>query len=328
MKHIVALLLIVPLLIAQDRPWEFERINFYFENDLFSKTDNDYTSGMRLSLLLYRPEAKGTFLTIPFVKSDDRVHFISFSMTQQIYTPHDLNESDLIEDDRPYAGWHYFEMGLHQSSETDLDSLTMQIGLVGPASGMEQIQRVIHKITNSEQPQGWDNQLNNELGLQLNYQHKWRYVPDPLWGIESSLIPSAGVELGNIAIKAHGGILFRMGWNVPEDFGASSIDEGGENGIPVRRKCIFTVEEPWSFNFYFAAGGDLIARDIFLDGNTFTDSHSVEKKIFTAYGSWGFSGRYESFSLDYISTYHSEQFEHQGKVHSIGTVILSYIFPL
>lgn len=328
MKHIVALLLIVQLLIAQDRAWEFERINFYFENDLFSQTDNDYTSGMRLSLLLYRPEAEGSLLRIPFIESDDKVHFISFSMTQQIFTPHDLNETDLIEDDRPYAGWHYFEMGLHQSSETDLDSLTMQIGLVGPASGMERIQRLIHDITGSEQPQGWDNQLNNELGLQLNYQHKWRYVPDPVWGIESSLIPSTGFELGNIAIKAHAGLLFRMGWNVPEDFGASSIDEGGENGIPVRRKCIFTLEEPWSFNFYLSAGGDIVARDLFLDGNTFTDSHSVDKKIFTAYGSWGISGRYKSLSLDYISTYHSEQFKDQGQVHSIGTVILSYIFPL
>ena len=78
---------------------------------------------------------------------------------------------------------------------------------------------------------------------------------------------------------------------MPEDFGSTSIDEGGENGIPIRTKCLCPASTPWSFTFNLAAGGSLVARDIFLDGNTFTDSYSVEKNILKGYGSYGFSSR-------------------------------------
>jgi len=328
MKYLVLLLLIVKLAAEEEGAWEFERINYYFENDVFFKSDSDYTDGSRLSVLLYRPNAKEEWLAIPFLTASEKANFISFSVTQQIFTPEDLTRKDLIEDDRPYAGWLYFEMGLHQSSPTDLDSLMVQVGIVGPASGMEQMQNLVHKLTGSNLPQGWDNQLNNEVGLQLNYQHKWRYLPKPLWGIESSVVPYMGGEFGNISIQARTGVLLRMGWNVPEDFGSSAINGGNENGIPVRRRCLFTPSEPWSLNFLLAAGGSLVARDIFLDGNTFSDSHSVEKYPVRGYGSFGFSGRYKNFSLDYINTYYTREFKTEKNGHSVGSVILSYIFEL
>jgi len=326
MKLIWTVFLIVQLLAADEGEWEFERINYYFENDIFSNTDSEYTDGSRFSALLYRPEAEKEWLNIPFTEGLERVYFISFSLTQQMFTPSDLNETALIEDDRPYAGWLYLELGLHQSSPRHLDSLSLQVGVIGPSSKMEELQRFVHEQLGSEIAQGWDNQLNNELGIQLNYQHKWRYVPNTFWGMESSIIPYVSGEFGNIAIKANAGGLFRLGWNVPEDFGSSSIDEGGENGIPIRRKCLFNRPEIWSFNVHIATGGTFVARDIFLDGNSFSTSHSVEKKNFKGYGSIGFSGRYKHVNVDYIQTYHTKQFESNKDIHSIGSVIVSYLF--
>ena len=314
------------LLSAENGAWEFERINYYFENDIFSSTDSEYSDGSRFSVLMYRPEGEDEWLRIPFSEELERNHFISFSLTQQIFTPDELNATALIEDDRPYAGWLYVEIGLHQSSERNLDSLSLQVGVVGPASGMEQLQRYIHEQTDSEIAQGWDNQLNNEFGVQLNYQHKWRYVPATFWGIESSIVPYLGGEFGNIAIKANTGAMLRMGWNVPEDFGSSTIDEGGENGIPVRRKCLYTPQKNWSFNLTFAGGGTAVARDIFLDGNTFSESHFVDKQYLKAYGSVGLSGRYKNLNFDYIKTYHTQQFDNGNTAHSIGSIIVSYIF--
>ncbi|MGB5966593.1 MAG: lipid A-modifier LpxR family protein, partial [Sulfurimonadaceae bacterium] len=94
----------------------------------------------------------------------------------------------------------------------------------------------------------------------------------------------------------------------------------------IRRKCLYTVSKPWSFNFHLSSGGTFVARDIFLDGNTFSDSHSVEKNYLKGYGSFGFSGRYKNFSLGYIKTYHTKQFKTKENMHSIGSIILSYIF--
>ncbi len=325
MKYLLILLLMVQLS-ANKVDWEFERINYYFENDLFGKTDSAYSDGSRFSLLLYRPDGANEWLNIPFTEGFDSAHFISLSLTQQIFTPTNLMQSTLTEKDRPYAGWLYMEMGLHQSSTQHLDSLSLQVGIVGPASGMEQLQEFVHKATNSTLAQGWDNQLSNELGLQLNYQHKWRFISAPVWGVGSSIIPYVGGEFGNIAIKANAGTIARVGWNVPQDFGSTSIDEGGENGIPVRRKCLVETPSVWSFNFQFSGGGTVVVRDIFLDGNTFTQSHSVEKKLFKAYGAYGFSGRYENFNFEYIRTFHTQQFEQGSRHHNIGSIILSYLF--
>ncbi len=326
MKRWLLLFCIVGILGAEEGDWSLERINYYFENDIFANTDSEYSDGSRLTFLLYRPDTNDSWLKIPFTDGSDRAHFISFSMTQQIYTPSDLNASALIEDDRPYAGWVYFEMGLHQSSNTHLDSLSLQVCIIGPASGMEQLQAYVHERFGSEIAQGWDNQLNNEIGLQLNYLHKWRFVPETVGGIESSIIPYIGGDFGNIAINANAGAQFRLGWNIPEDFGSSSIDEGGENGIPVRTKCLVKSSARWGFNLQLAAGATAVARDIFLDGNTFSESHSVSKKYLKGYGAIGFSGRYRNLNIDYIQTYQTRQFDEGRAVHSIGSVILSYLF--
>ena len=326
MKYFIWALFFVSLLNAQSNDWRLERLNYYFENDIFSNTDSEYTDGSRFSMLMYRPKGTTEWLNIPFTQEYSRAHFISFSITQKMYTPSDLTRSELIVDDRPYAGWLYFEMGMHQSSEYHLDSLSLQVGVVGTASGMEQLQRLVHEATGSDVAQGWDNQLKNELGVQLNYQHKWRYVPKELWGVESSIVPYLGGEMGNVAITANTGILLRFGWNIPEDFGSSTIDEGGGNGIPVRTKCLVETPKPWSFNFYLSAGGTLVARDLFLDGNTFSSSHSVNKELFKGYSAFGISGRYENFNIDYIQTYHTKQYENGTTSHSIGSIIISYLF--
>ena len=325
MKFLLLITLFVKLF-ASEHEWEYERFNFYFENDLFSSTDYGYSYGGKISQLMYRPEAKSEWLKIPFISNINRANFISFALTQQIFTPDDLNATELIVDDRPYAGWLYFELGLHQSSAEQLDSLSIQIGVVGPSSGMEKMQIFVHEQLDSSVAKGWDNQLNDELGIQVNYQRKWRYLNQFAWGMDSSLVPYLGVELGNIAIKANAGALFRIGWNVPEDFGSNSIDEGGENGIPIRTQCLCPVSKPFSLTLSVAGGGTYVARDIFLDGNTFTDSHSVDKKEFKGYVSIGVSTRYKNYNLDYIQTCHSAQFESKKPTHSIGSFIFSYLF--
>ncbi len=328
MRYLFIFLLALNTSNAENRDWEYERINFYFENDIFSNsaTDNEYSDGGRLSAVMYRPDGRDEWLNIPFIDKPYSAHFISFALTQQIFTPDDLSQKELIKDDRPYAGWLYLEMGLHQSTATDLDSLSVQLGVVGPASGMEQLQKYIHEQIGSDRPEGWDHQLGNEVGLQLNYQHKWRYVPRKVWGLDSSLIPFVGGEFGNISIKANAGATYRIGWNVPEDFGSTSIDEGGENGIPIRTGCLCPSSKPWSLNLGLSAGASFVARDIFLDGNTFSDSHSVDKHYLKGYGSIGISARYENYSIDYIQTYHTRQFHNNKDIHNIGSVVLSYLF--
>lgn len=325
MKYLILLLLIGTCLNAQDDSWEFERLSFYFENDADIRTDRGYTDGSRLGVLMHRPDTRDSWLYIPYTDLP-RDHFISFSVTQQIFTPENLESKELIEEDRPYAGWLYFETALYQSSEKHLDALAFQIGIVGDASQMEAVQKYIHSSIGSPPPQGWDNQLENELGLQLNYQHKWRFVPKPIWGLESTIIPYAGGEFGNVAIKGDIGAVVRIGWNIPADFGTTFIDEGGMNAIPVKSKQCFPILSPWSFYINLSTGGSVVLRDIFLDGNTFEESHSVDKNYLVGYWGYGLSARYRNFSIDYLRTHHSLEYKTQRDYDSFGTLVFSWHF--
>jgi hypothetical protein len=243
-----------------------------------------------------------------------------------MFTPKNIYATQLIKDDRPYAGWLNFEVGYHLSSVKALHSFIFQIGVVGKASGAEYVQKEIHRLLGNGQPQGWDNQLNNEIGINFTYQHKWRYVPEKIMSIESNVIPFVEASLGNVKTNAAAGVLLRLGWNPVADFGSSSIDMGGENGIPVPSNCLCPRYKPWSFTFNFSAATQAVARNIFLDGNSFSKSHWVKKENFLMYGSYGFSARYEHLALDYIVTMTTKHFKAEDSGHDFGTILFSYLY--
>jgi len=157
-----------PLRDAQTE-WQSERVNFSFENDIVSHTDSQYSAGWKLSSIYYIPEENSQWVNIPLVEDRKQAHFISFAIAQQIYTPEDISSNELVPNDRPYAGWLYGAMGLHQSTSTELDSFTVQIGFVGEASGAEFIQVNAHTLFDNEVPKGWTNQL-NPLIKQQNFR--------------------------------------------------------------------------------------------------------------------------------------------------------------
>lgn len=312
--------------LADSENWEFNRFNIFFENDMFSTTDSQYSSGEKFGLLYHVLNPLNPLYDLLYLDEGIVDAYVSFALVNQMYTPADLTQTTLIEDDRPYAGWTYLEYGVHKSSREDLRSLYIQVGMVGPASKTEEIQKIIHKMTDSTPPEGWDNQLKNELGINLTYVHKWRFVPEPLGSFESSFVPFVQGDLGNISIKATGGVSARFGWNIPKDFGVSTIDSGGEIGVLVLDECKNMRQNKWSFSFNINAYGSAIARDIFLDGNTFKDSHSVDKENFLAYLGFGLSARYENIVVDFIQTKSTPKFKKEDSIHTVGTVVVSWIY--
>ncbi len=330
----VILMLVLPMSLLSDKlekidmseNWEFNRFNVFFENDLFSTTDAQYSSGEKFSLIYHVINQANPLYDILFLDNGEYDAYVSFSLVNQMYTPADLTETALIEDDRPYTGWTYFEYGLHKSSQTDLRTLYLHVGMVGPASKTEEIQEIIHKMTNSTLPKGWNNQLKNELGINLKYVRKWRFVPQSEGSFESSFIPFVQADLGNITTGATAGLSVRFGWNIPKDFGVSTINAGGEVGVVVLDECENMKREKWSFSFNLNGYGSAVVHDIFLDGNTFKDSHSVDKENFVAYLGFGFTARYENIVLDFMQTKSTPKFTLEDEIHTVGTVVLSWLY--
>ncbi len=329
MKYFVLLFLFVSSLLSSSEnndSWILDRFNFYFEDDIYTQTDDGYSAGERLSFLYYIPQEDYLLYDLLFLDFGETYSYFTFSLTNQIFTPTDTKTSQLIIDDRPYAGWTYAELGMHKSSDTHLRSLSLQVGAIGKLSLSEQIQNSFHEIIGNNDTKGWSNQLNNELGINLKYTHKWIFISEFSNTFESSFVPFIEGELGNVAINASAGLGARLGWNIPKDFGVSSIDIGGDPGIPLYGAYKDMKKLPWSFSFNFNIAASEVAHDIFLDGNTFSKSHSVEKENFIYYYGFGFTARYKNFVFDFIEINNSKRFKIEKHGHGVGTMVFSWLF--
>src|SRR3546814_17295330 len=91
-----------------------------------------------------------------------------------MYTPDDVALRNPPLDDRPYAGWLYGSVGLIAETGRRLDQLELTLGVVGPASLAEQTQKLIHEITESQEPRGSDTHPQNKPGGVLPPQRRRR----------------------------------------------------------------------------------------------------------------------------------------------------------
>ena len=246
---------------------------------------------------------------------------ISVAAGQSMFAPEDLSRRDVVVGDHPYAGWLYGSVGMVSDTGKTLDNVMLTVGVVGPLSYAEQTQKFVHHITGSPQPQGWDNQLKNEPGIVLTYERKWRsiYEISP-FGLSADLTPHAGVNLGNINTDATAGATFRLGYDLPADYGPPRIRPslpGSDFFIP--------TQELGGYLFTTIAER-AVARNIFLDGNTFTDSPSVDKKNFVSSLQVGAAMTYGETRLTYTQVFMTKEYDTQKHPSVFGALTLSHRF--
>lgn len=319
-------------------------LNMYVENDLFSETDQDYTSGIRFSWVspdvsdYLEDEAIDELpkwirslnkrLTFLHDSHEGLQRNVIVSIGQQIYTPEDLDATGLVKDDRPYAAWLFLGMGYQTRADNLLDTLEVSIGLVGPGAYGQQAQDFIHDLRGFEKFKGWDNQLRNEPGFIATWEHKRKTGasnPDTRFGWD--LISHSGISVGNIRTHVNAGAELRFGWALPDDFGTSAIRPGGENSTPDSAwDPRFYGEQKWGLHAFASFDVRLVGRDIFLDGNAFKTSHSVAKESFVADAAVGIAWIYGGARISYQHIFRSREFSEQDHSHSYGALALSYTF--
>ena len=330
------------LSIAKDDPAERWTLNLYFENDLFSESDQDYTNGIRFSWV--SPDL-ADYIDDPalpqWIRSvNKRLLFfhpspdglqrnVVVSLGQTIYTPEDIDATEVVKDNRPYAGWLFTSFAYHTKNDNQLDSLQVDIGVVGPAALGQEAQDWVHDLRGFEKFQGWDNQLEDEFGLVLAYEHKRR-----LFDVQSAnsdfgydFISHAGVALGNVSTYLNVGGEFRIGWLIPNDFGTSAVRPGGDNSAPdANWDPRYNVDGNWGLHFFASLDARAVARDIFLDGNSFHDSHSVRKEPLVADLALGASTVFRGVKFSYAQVLRTREFKQQDDSHSYGSLSISYSY--
>ncbi|WP_414660606.1 lipid A deacylase LpxR family protein [Horticoccus sp. 23ND18S-11] len=297
----------------------------YIENDAFSGTDQHYTNGVKLSWLsadLVDWGQTGWRKTVvdilPFVNRPQGQKNVGFAFGQNIYTPRDTRARNPDPADRPYAGWSYLELAFVSKTPSIADTLSFQVGIIGPHSLAEDAQRTWHQLIDIQRPRGWDYQLRDEMGVNVVYERRWRMYGRALsQTIGIDFVPHAGASLGNVQTYANAGGTVRLGFNLPSDFGVQLARPGSLGGTPTDDlDPRVAMDRNFSFFVFGAGDGRAVGRDIFLDGNTFRDSRSVDKRPFVADLSAGaglIAGRWQ---LTYTQVWRSREFRSQREARN------------
>lgn len=299
-----------------------------YENDVIGKgTDQYYTNGARISYMDISAKfpniAKTIASYVPTFDINDTSSAF-YSVGQNMYTPQNITQRTQDPDDRPWAGYLYGSIGMITITDNHTDELEASIGIVGSHSLAEQTQKFVHRhVTDSPTPKGWSNQLNNEPALLLGWKRGFPSALSTEVGpLFTSVSPYYGVTLGNVYTFANTGFTLRIS---PNNERLQDTPIRVHPSLP-GTGYFQTPEDKWSWYLFAGVDGRAIARNIFLDGNTFADSHNVDKKHFVADLNAGIALTYDKFRISYTLVSRTKEFNNQDQSSLFGAISLGYKF--
>lgn len=280
-------ILVAPLATAQ----QLETLTLRWDNDILAlrgtgaPPDHDYTQGLHVVAELRGvPRGLGG-------RADPRRALLRLGAGQEIYTPrHDGPEP--VPGERPYAGWLYAAAALDLSDPDGTGhTFALELGLTGPAALGEPVQNGFHHLVGSTPQEGWDHQLATELAGSARYRASWARRHRGLL-----VVPHAEVEVGTLRTGGAAGLAARVG--APER-GSGWFAEG-------------EVRQEW------------VARNLFLDGNTYQASVRVEKRPWIGAAAAGAGFRAHRWSLKYRYVVRSREYQAQREPHGYGSLVLAW----
>ena len=299
------------------------------DNDLYAPDNRDrhYTNGLRFGWMSADNDdphwARSLADDLPLL-DPDAPHRIGWTLAQSMFTPQNKGASAPVLSDRPYAAWLYGGLKLQTESPQRLDTVELDLGMVGPAALGQQVQDDWHQLIGVSGANGWSHQIKNEPGIDLMLERLWR-VPltaqadrgDEL-GVD--LIPNAVGSFGNVFTYGGGGVTIRFGDDLQADFGPPRI------GPAVPGSDSFRPRDGFGWYAFAGVEGRAVLRNITLDGNTFSDSQSVRKRPLVADLQGGLALMYDDVRLTYTLAARSKEFYGQDGYDYLGSVALSVAF--
>lgn len=314
---------------------------FSLENDSFAGTDQNYTNGTKLSwdfadaasyedidrLPLW---ARLIASKAPETQADALAYGATVSLGQSIFTPKDKEREELILDDRPYAGWTYLSLALRQRQGVSSDTFELTLGVVGPHSYAEDVQNWVHEKIGSTEAKGWDNQLKDEVGVLLSWRRDTELFswPDSTNGWGADFNTTYGAVLGNVYTHAHVGANVRFGYNRKSQAAPPRIRPGNTAAFPSSQNDPRLSGDNQEAGIFLTVGteGRYVARNLFVEGNTWADSHGLPAKDWVGDYYVGLTYLSNRWTLSYVYTRRSEEFEGQEGPHEFGGLTIAYSF--
>ncbi|SUE44186.1 lipid A deacylase LpxR family protein [Roseomonas gilardii] len=294
------------------------------ENDLFGgNSDRYYTNGL---LLTWRSPATAMPESLAWI--DRGMGWLlgpgplrwGWSFGHNIFTPEDKQLRNPDPTDRPYAAHLYGALSLSHATPTQQTIFEIQAGLVGPGALGEQVQNSWHRLIGVKTTKGWDYQIKDEPVIDLLTERRWRISAGDWQGFETEIIPATTLSLGNGNIYGAVGGTFRLGRGLKSDWGPARIRPAlaGSGWVEPTRE----------FGWYVFGGvdGRVVGRDITLDGNTWRDSRSVDRRWLVGDLQAGFAVLWRDMRIAYTQILRSEEFYGQRGTQAFGSLNFSVRF--
>ena len=130
------------------------------------------------------------------------------------------------------------------------------------------------------------------------------------------------VGVGNVRDYLQTGVSFRLGQGLNSDFGVPRIQPG------LSGTDAYAQTRPFAWYVFAGADGQAVARDLFLDGNTWrSGGPHVSKKWYVGEMQAGLAVMYRGLRVSYTQTWQTEEFHGQkGGLFNFGSLAVSAKF--
>ena len=274
------------------------------ENDVFFDDDADYTHATR----------------IEYVQKSG----LKYGAQQQIYTPFDISTTDQVPGRHPYAGTltgFIGDLDVHHWSErlTTYNDIELHLGVLGPSSHADDVQKSIHKLIGAHAPKGWEHQLHDELIVQAAY---WRGYDVLVFGHEygwnGRWVSEVGGLLGTLQVAPGINTEFKVGYG----FGSAEPD---------REMSIRAIRRP-SVSVFALGGceGRWWIRNELLEGNAFYvhnhDTQTVDMEPLTGCLKAGAGFRIGAFEARMLWLWWTREYKTQESTPNYSSLEIGWNF--
>jgi hypothetical protein len=280
------------------------------DNDAFdfwmlpwNRPDREYTSGVHLT---YdggdAPWWARRLLAGPPCTIESRACRTSrLEIGQDIYTPLVAAGDTAAGTDRPNAGWLYLAETARSLTVDRSDELTISVGVTGPPSLARLTQHIAHDMGPAyNRATDWSRQIGFEPGFIARFEHDARFATPANVPLGAEFVPGIGASVGNVITSADVGARIRFGWRMSHPWLPPSRDIG--------------------FDVLAGASARAVARDMFLDGNTFRDGPRVGHEPLLESGELGFEFHARGIAIGYRAASDSRAFRAGPKWHPWGSM--------
>lgn len=243
------------------------------DNDFFVNDDNGYTNGIYVSKYNVYDRfdvqhdadiwVQPLMWSMPNRPMGKVVNVYSFGQT--LTTSYDISQAVSSESDLPYSAVVSFTNTYLSVGPDYADRVSTTLGIVGPLALGEESQKAIHSLISAQEPQGWDTQLNNELVFEFSRGRIWRqWVSD---SGHADVLLGGSISLGTLKSGVRTAAVFRYGKHLKDSY-ATALFADSRTSNPI------AVDGGWFL--YSGLALKYLFNQIYTDGNTFSDSRSID----------------------------------------------------